>query len=164
MNCREEASSQVSLFVMLELMLVFIFFFLSNRAVDIRLLFSLTEVFQLLKYCAKCGKFHDHNFRHKDNRRKKNDEMRSFYSSRRWSELSRYIRERDNNLCQWCLVHDEFVTKNLSVHHIKKAEQFEDLRYDELNLITLCSTCHADADNGLICEDRLKEIVEKKYE
>lgn len=118
----------------------------------------------MLKYCSKCGTFHDHNYKHKDSRQKKNTDLLSFYRTYEWTQLSKRVRERDNYLCQYCLhVDDEYTTDNLSVHHIIKAEEDETKRFNESNLITLCTKHHKMADEGKIDEDLLFQWVCDKY-
>lgn len=56
------------------------------------------------------------------------------YRYRKWRES---VLRRDNYKCTECNS-----TKNLNVHHKKNFSEFEELRYDINNGITLCESCH----------------------
>lgn len=68
-----------------------------------------------------------------------------FYKSSKWIKKRNEIIERDNNECQHCKEKGYATvgqTNKLDVHHIKHLENHWDLRLDDDNLITLCSSCH----------------------
>lgn len=65
-----------------------------------------------------------------------------------WSEIRKIILARDNNTCQMCGKH---ATSSLHIHHILKRRQGGTDCID--NLITLCHTCHASADNQFYAID-----------
>ena len=50
----------------------------------------------MLKYCARCGKFHDINYRHPDYNRHKGNAVDRFHQSSEWTAKSLEIRERDH--------------------------------------------------------------------
>jgi ribosomal protein L31 len=53
--------------------------------------------------------------------------------------LRKYIRERDNHICQECNFTEEQLGYKLSVHHI----DFNKKNNNPNNLISLCKSCHA---------------------
>jgi len=72
--------------------------------------------------------------------------------------LKREIRDRDNHICQFCLVEEN--GKRLDVHHI----DYDKFNNDPTNLIACCHSCHSntlfDRDMWIeICQD----IVLAKY-
>lgn len=59
----------------------------------------------------------------------------------RWRQFSkRYLQE--NPLCVDHLK-DGIVYPATEVHHVKKAREYPELRYEETNLMALCHNCHA---------------------
>lgn len=106
------------------------------------------------KRTCHCGKIINHNevcSCKKNNNR--NSYQREYYqrnkdtlkplSSSRWRKLRRLIINRDNGLCQRCLIkYDLFNSDELQVHHIKPRIEFPELMFDESNLITVCKTCN----------------------
>lgn len=82
-----------------------------------------------------------------------------------WNQCSKEIRERDNNQCVIC-----GKTGLLHVHHILPKERFKDLKFDPLNLISLCPSCHRFSrysahKNGLFFSEflRLKRPIQYQY-
>lgn len=71
------------------------------------------------------------------------------------------VRARDLSLCRVCAAKSppEYVTEGLSVHHIVPLEEDFELRNDESNLVTLCSRCHEDAENGKIPRGYLRALA-----
>lgn len=71
------------------------------------------------------------------------------------------VRARDLSLCRVCADKEppEYVTEGLSVHHIVPLEEDFELRSDESNLVTLCSRCHEDAENGKISRGYLRALA-----
>lgn len=64
-------------------------------------------------------------------------------SSYRWKKKREYIKRRDNQMCQRCLIKYNLInTENLEVHHIKSRKDFPDLTWDDDNLICICSYCN----------------------
>lgn len=55
----------------------------------------------------------------------------------RWLDLSKQIRERDNQFCVFC-----GSTHNLNVHHINYVKGLKAYEYPKESLITLCEKCH----------------------
>jgi len=73
-------------------------------------------------------------------------EFRDFRRSRKWRRVRKVIKKRDNYTCQECGIHEAFLTddwKYLEVHHIVPVSQGGN-KYDERNLISLCTDCHND--------------------
>ena len=61
------------------------------------------------------------------------------YDDPLYTEFRSKVLARDKRTCQWPHCGS---TKRLCVHHIKKWADYHSLRYDKLNGITLCKTCH----------------------
>lgn len=51
------------------------------------------------------------------------------------------------------------MTEGLSVHHIVPLEEDFELRNDMDNLVTLCSRCHEDAENGRVPRGYLRALA-----
>lgn len=124
----------------------------------------------MLKSCKYCLRIHDSKFDcgMKPKRYKESNEINRFRWSRRWHEKSKYIRERDNYLCQVCLTNqfdtfNRYNTEQLEVHHIVPLHEDFNLRLDDENLITLCAKHHKMADKGIISREFLLKIVKQKY-
>lgn len=64
-----------------------------------------------------------------------------FYKTIKWKNKRQNILKRDNYLCQECKRYGK-TTGATTVHHIKPLEFNYDLRFDNNNLISLCSKCH----------------------
>lgn len=81
------------------------------------------------------------------------------YYGPNWRAQRDRVRERDGYRCQYCDKHEEELNRRLDVHHIKPFREFgylpgENENYREanelFNLVSLCQSCHAAAENGLI--------------
>lgn len=99
------------------------------------------------KVCSKCGKIIGYTDKCicSTNKRIKiaNINEKCFYSSYKWKKLRKQILERDNNICQRCLiVHGKIETDELQAHHIKSREHYPQFEYDRDNLITVCRYCN----------------------
>lgn len=57
---------------------------------------------------------------------------------------------RDEGHCQWC---GQPVANDHNVNHIWRKNRYAHLKYDLLNLILFCFTCHFDRWHGDILED-----------
>lgn len=75
------------------------------------------------------------------------------------------IFERDNYTCQLCekRSHSGDCIK-INAHHIKRFNEYVDLRFEMSNGITLCEKCH-DKTKGKEedFENKFTEIINKKY-
>lgn len=76
-----------------------------------------------------------------------------------WKRTSVEIRKRDSYLCRACLDRGELNTRNLSVHHIVPINEDKAQWLDPKNLITLCSSCHDKAEEGLLDRDYLRGLA-----
>ena len=65
----------------------------------------------------------------------------AFYHSPAWRKVRRLVLQRDNFLCQHCLV-DGRIRPATEVHHIKPLKDYPELSLDMSNLIGLCWECH----------------------
>lgn len=81
------------------------------------------------------------------------------YRGPNWKRISTQARKRDGYRCQSCGIHEKKVGRLLDVHHIKPFRTFGYLpgendyylQANELsNLISLCQTCHRNAEWGNI--------------
>jgi 5-methylcytosine-specific restriction endonuclease McrA len=63
-----------------------------------------------------------------------------FYSCARWRKLRFKILERDGYTCVACNYKGE--SRDLQVDHILPRLQFPQVQWREVNLRTLCRTCH----------------------
>lgn len=122
---------------------------------------------KMLKTCSVCGKIHDFNKVCRRKTTKKSTEASKFRKTYRWTEKSKYIKQRDNYLCQVCLL-DKYNTnykytyRELEVHHIIPLEEDYNKRLDSDNLITLCRYHHELAEKGEISREELQEIIADK--
>lgn len=63
------------------------------------------------------------------------------YNSKRWRRKREQILKRDAYLCQWCKRYGKQV-EAVTVHHIKHADEYPEMVYEDKNLISLCQACH----------------------
>ncbi|HAU85073.1 MAG TPA: HNH endonuclease [Lachnospiraceae bacterium] len=101
------------------------------------------------KICGSCGKFFNEGTRC-ECRKAANTEARRNYErdpmigSYRWKKKREFIRRRDNNMCQRCLIKYKLITTtDLSVHHIKSRNHYPELAWDDDNLICVCGSCNS---------------------
>lgn len=112
--------------------------------------------------CLYCGGLHRHGERcpSKPSKPKKDTQANRFRQTRTWRNKATEIKIRDKYLCQWCLYkHNTPNTKNLEVHHIDGLAENYNKRLDDDNLITLCRTCHEEADDGRIKKTDLQALI-----
>lgn len=121
----------------------------------------------MLRACKYCGGIHPNGYTCP--RKPKSiwigdSKIRAFRNSKDWDNKRREIRQRDHNMCVACW-HNlkgtlrRISTDNLSVHHIKPLNKAWELRLNNDNLITLCTTHHESAEKGNISEKILIECV-----
>lgn len=118
--------------------------------------------------CSRCGIVkRGHKCPHRKSREKPPDRQSDqFRKTKRWTDKSIEIRQRDKYLCQICL-RDRYNTlsflnyKSVEVHHITPICEDYNKRLDNDNLISLCAYHHRMADNGEIPREELYEIVEE---
>jgi 5-methylcytosine-specific restriction enzyme A len=67
--------------------------------------------------------------------------IEKFYNNRKWRNLSKKIKKRDNNECQMCKRKGKYARAQ-NVHHIKELKDYPELAYEEDNLESLCISCH----------------------
>lgn len=63
------------------------------------------------------------------------------YTSAKWRHKREHILRRDGYMCQICKRYGR-VRQATEVHHIKHADEYPELVYDDANLISLCHACH----------------------
>lgn len=67
--------------------------------------------------------------------------IEKFYNDRKWRNLSKKVKKRDNNECQMCKRRGRYA-KAQNVHHIKELKDYPEFAYEEDNLESLCISCH----------------------
>lgn len=113
------------------------------------------------KSCSRCGKIHESGYKCYKSTQEKAIEKR-LRSTRKWTDMSKSIREDCQYLCEVCRSYGVYNYDNLEVHHIIKVKDDPSKLLDRDNLICLCQRHHKMADNGEIGENYLREIVEKR--
>ena len=107
------------------------------------------------KLCAKCGEFHDINY--KCNKRiymkKEEDKLRN---TSRWNKKSKQIKEDAQYVCEVC--------RDLGMHLDRYSKRYVDpnnVLNDDL-LICLCKKHHLEADKGILSKEYLISLVKKR--
>lgn len=121
----------------------------------------------MLKSCKYCGRVHDtHSVCSMKPQRKRYDYSdRAVWKFRHgsvWKNKAVAIKERDHYLCQYCLSQNRLVYVKLEVHHIVPLEEDMSLSLDDDNLITLCRSCHEEAEKESITREELRKLVQKQ--
>lgn len=120
----------------------------------------------MYKSCKYCGKIHPVNYQctSKPKRAGRYDytdrDVWKFRHGQQWKDKAEEIKERDNWMCLCCLSQKKIVTVNLEVHHIVPLVEDMELKLEDDNLITLCRSCHEQAEKGQITRAELKEMVQ----
>lgn len=88
------------------------------------------------------------------------------YNSKRWEDVRKRILRRDGYMCQECKRFGR-MREGSHVHHIFPAEHYEELRYKDWNLITLCQSCHnkmhdRDTHELSVAGEHLRRRTERK--
>ena len=117
--------------------------------------------------CKYCGIVERGNHRcpYKTCKKKAYDtEADRFRKSKRWTNKSIEVRQRDRYLCRVCEANlyntvQQFNFNEVEVHHIEKLSDNFDKRLDNDNLITLCRYHHKMADDGKIPKEVLYELL-----
>lgn len=116
----------------------------------------------MFKSCSVCGKFRtEDNMCKRIYKSKKQSVANRFRNTNAWIIKREIIKKRDKYFCQLCLIENRYVYSNLQVHHIVSIEDDNSKRLDSLNLITLCSRHHKDAESGLISVNELINLIDK---
>ena len=117
--------------------------------------------------CSKCGIVRrGHKCPHKTYKKKAYDtEADKFRKSKRWTNKSIEVRQRDRYLCKVCMANlyntvQQFNYNELDVHHIIPINEDYDKRLDNDNLITLCRYHHKMADDGNIPREELYSLID----
>lgn len=121
--------------------------------------------------CSHCGRIHDRGYKcsARIKTQKKVTYIDKFRWTKAWQNKREYIRGRDNNLCQVCLLNrhnttDQYTFDGLEVHHIQPIANAWDRRLDDSNLITLCKYHHELAEAGTIEAFELEAIAYENNE
>ena len=80
-----------------------------------------------------------------------------------WTNKSKEIRERSLYICAVC--QDQGIARaddDVEVHHIKKLRDNPDGLLDDDNLVCLCTYHHKQADKGILSEDYLRQLAQKR--
>jgi len=83
-----------------------------------------------------------------------------------WNAVRREALERDGHECVLCATSDEDLGRNPDVDHITPVRAFRESENHELadahhldNVVTLCPTCHRNAEFGNVATDRLRQAI-----
>ena len=117
--------------------------------------------------CKYCGIVERGNHRcpYKTYKNKAYDtEADRFRKSKRWTNKSIEVRQRDRYLCRVCEANlyntiYQFNYNELDVHHIVPINEDYDKRLDNDNLISLCRYHHKMADDGKISKEVLYKLI-----
>lgn len=131
----------------------------------------------MLRACSCCGRLHEYGAAcpHKTIQRTKEPSsgavedltarIRRFRNSQSWQRCRAQVRQRDKGLCRCCFFrYHRLTTAALSVHHITALEADFSRRLDMDNLITLCHSCHEDAEAGLVSPQELRAMLGRRME
>lgn len=92
-------------------------------------------------YCDVHKKEHrKHNDRWYNLHREDDKEVR-FYKSKEWKRLRLQVLQRDNYLCQHCLIDGKLIPANV-VDHVIPVKEDWNLTLEINNLQVLCASCH----------------------
>ena len=118
----------------------------------------------MLKSCKYCGRIHEAGYvcSMKPKKRQYDYSDRKVWQFRHgeaWKNKAVEIKERDHWLCVYCLSRNIINYKKLEVHHIVPLEEDITMKLEDENLITLCRSCHEEAEKGAITRKELKDLV-----
>ena len=82
------------------------------------------------------------------------DELRLIRRSLEYRDWRFAVYKRDDYTCNCCK--KKLRSGNIVAHHIKGFSEFEELRFDIVNGITLCRSCHKKVHNGSINLEAVK--------
>lgn len=113
------------------------------------------------KSCPYCSGIHDRNYvcpmkpkpKYGKGYNRERTDIDRLRNTRKWKGKSKYIRIRDNYLCQLCIrelfnAPIKYNMHTLEVHHIVPIIESINRMYDDSNLITLCKYHHTLAEAG----------------
>ena len=119
--------------------------------------------------CSRCGIVpRGHRCPYKTYKKKAYDtEADRFRKSKRWTNKSIEVRQRDRYLCRVCMANlyntiQQFTYNELDVHHIVPINEDYNKRLDNDNLISLCRYHHKMADDGKIPKEVLYSLIKEK--
>lgn len=119
----------------------------------------------LYKSCPNCGKIHTHTASLcmvGKKRRNYNTVCYQVHRTEKMKQLSEIVREDSNGLCAVCLEDNVLSAGRVEVHHIVKIKDAPELCYDEDNLVCLCNFHHRMAEVGMIDQNFLRKLVQKR--
>lgn len=64
-----------------------------------------------------------------------------FYRTQKWKNKRERILRRDGYLCRECKRYGKLVPAT-EVHHVKHADEYPELIWEDSNLVSLCKACH----------------------
>ena len=129
------------------------------------------EVVYISEYitCSRCGIVkRGHICPHKTYRKRERDSKAdAFRKTKRWTDKSIEIRQRDRYLCRVCEANlyntiRQINADKVEVHHIVPIAEDYNRRLDNDNLISLCNYHHKMAEAGQIPRELLQGLIEGK--
>ena len=116
--------------------------------------------------CSRCGIVpRGHKCPYKTYKKKAYDtEADRFRKTKRWTNKSLEVRQRDRYLCRVCEANlyntiQQFNYNELDVHHIIPINEDYDKRLDNDNLISLCRYHHKMAEDNKISREELISLI-----
>ena len=116
--------------------------------------------------CSRCGIVpRGHKCPYKTYKKKAYDtEADRFRQTKRWTNKSIEVRQRDRYLCRVCEANlyntiQQFTYNAIDVHHIVPINEDYSKRLDNDNLISLCRYHHKLADDGKIPREELQKLI-----
>ena len=116
--------------------------------------------------CSRCGIVpRGHSCPYRTYKKKAYDtEADKFRKTKRWTNKSIEVRQRDRYLCRVCEANlyntiQRFNYNELDVHHIVPINEDYNKRLDNDNLISLCRYHHKMADDGKIPREELYKLI-----
>ena len=116
--------------------------------------------------CSRCGIVpRGHRCPYKTYKKKAYDtEADKFRKTKRWTNKSIEVRQRDRYLCRVCEANlyntvQQFTFNEIDVHHIVPINEDYNKRLDNDNLISLCRYHHKMAEDGNIPREELRKLI-----
>lgn len=90
---------------------------------------------------------------------KRDRKSKRFYNSKAWLVCRHKVLVRDYYVCQECLKRKIIKAYDV-VHHIKPLREYPKLSLTEINLVSLCHSCHNQVENKKQINNSVIKIIE----